>query len=562
MKQEKVTFIHSISAKITLLAVFIVVVSIGGSMLSASSKSRSVVETVNEHYILSLAEMGAQTIANIPAEMATEEQFSKVVSEISMKGVDSAYAYLVSADGTMLYHPTADKIGKSVENAVVKGIVSQLASGTVPEDAVVEYDFNGEIKYAGYALTPDYTIVVVSADKSEIVEPVNQMVRSMSITAVITLVICAIIGYLLSRFICIPLGHLTEIIKNTADLNFTHNAKSDSLCKRKDETGFMARELRVMRKNLREMVANIDTASQQITGNVDGLKQVTETVDHMCSDNSATSQQLAAGMQETAATTVNINENVGTMKEEADRLTEMAEKGADVSNEVMDRAKSLRNKTMTASSRTMEMYTSVKEKSEKAIEGSKAVEKINELTNTIMEISSQTGLLALNASIEAARAGEAGRGFAVVATEIGSLADQTSKAIADIGNIVKAVNEAVGNMTECLTETTEFLETNVIEDYKEFEQVGEQYQDDADVFKSNMNQVKDSMLQLSDLIESIAQALSGINDTVGEAAVGVSDIASKTSGMVEKTGATHDMVSECYSCADELREIVGRFILR
>lgn len=556
------SYIHSISAKITLLAVFIVVVSLVGSMINASSKSSDVVETVNAHYILSLAEMGAQTIGNIPAEIATDEQFSRVVSDISMKGVDSAYAYLVSADGTMLYHPTADKIGKTVENPVIKGVVSQLASGTVPEDAVVEYDFNGAIKYAGYALTPDHMIVVVSADKSDIVEPVNEMIRSMCITAAITLVVCVIIGYVLSRFICAPLESLTEIIKNTANLNFSHNAKSDGLCKRTDETGFMARELRIMRKNLREMVANIDTASQQITGNVDGLKQVTETVDHMCSDNSATSQQLAAGMQETAATTVNINENVGTMKDEAERLTEMAEKGADVSNEIMDRAKNLRNKTVTASSRTMDMYTSVKEKSEKAIEGSKPVEKINELTNTIMEISSQTGLLALNASIEAARAGEAGRGFAVVATEIGSLADQTSKAIADIGNIVKAVNEAVGNMTECLGETTEFLETNVIEDYKEFEKVGEQYQEDADVFKSNMNQVKDSMLQLSDLIESIAQALSGINDTVGEAAVGVSDIAEKTSGMVEKTGATHDMVSECYSCADNLREIVGKFVLK
>ena len=526
--------IHSISAKITLLAVFIVVVSLVGSVINASSKSRKVVENVNSNYILSLAEMGAQTIGNIPADIATDEEYSKIISEINMTGVESAYAYLVSEDGTMIYHPTADKIGQPVENTVVKEVVSQLASGTVPEDAVVEYEFNGGIKYAGYALTPDHMIVVVTADKDEIVKPVNQMIWFMSITAGITLVVCVIIGYLLSRFICTPLEHLTEIIKNTADLNFSHNAKSDDLCKRTDETGFMARELRAMRRNLREMVANIDTASQQ----------------------------LAAGMQETAATTVNINENVGTMKEEADRLTEMAEKGADVSNEVMDRAKNLCNKTVTASNRTMEMYTNVKEKSEKAIEGSKAVEKINELTNTIMEISSQTGLLALNASIEAARAGEAGRGFAVVATEIGSLADQTSKAIADIGNIVKAVNEAVGNMTECLSETTGFLETTVLEDYKEFEQVGAQYQDDADVFKSNMNQVKDSMLQLSDLIESIAQALSGINDTVGEAAVGVSDIASKTSGMVEKTGATHDMVSECYSCADELREIVGKFVLR
>ena len=70
MKQEKVTFIHSISAKITLLAVFIVVVSLVGSVINASSKSRKVVENVNSNYILSLAEMGAQTIGNIPADIA------------------------------------------------------------------------------------------------------------------------------------------------------------------------------------------------------------------------------------------------------------------------------------------------------------------------------------------------------------------------------------------------------------------------------------------------------------------------------------------------------------
>ena len=150
---------------------------------------------------------------------------------------------------------------------------------------------------------------------------------------------------------------------------------------------------------------------------------------------------------------------------------------------------------------------------------SELLEKINELTGTIMEISSQTGLLALNASIEAARAGEAGKGFAVVATEIGSLADQTSQAIANISAIVKEVNEAVGNMSECLEETTEFLEKSVSADYKEFEQVSEQYKDDANVFKNSMEGIKTSMAQLAGSIEQIASALSGINDTVGESSV-------------------------------------------
>ena len=266
-------------------------------------------------------------------------------------------------------------------------------------------------------------------------------------------------------------------------------------------------------------------------------------------------------MQETAATTVTINENINMIRTGAEDINNMSISGAKASEEIMERAENLQKKTVAATDRTMDMYSNVKEKATKAVEGSKAVEKINELSGTIMEISSQTGLLALNASIEAARAGEAGKGFAVVATEIGSLADQTSKAIADISQIVKEVNEAVANMAECLGETTDFLENTVVGDYKEFEQVSEQYKEDANVFKTNMEDVRSSMEQLAVSIESIAGALGGINDTVGESSIGVTDIAEKTSNMVEKTGATHDMVSECYACVENLKEIVQRFKL-
>ena len=562
MKEEqKVSFIHSISAKIMLLTVLAVVMSVLIVAFRAEAGTKKVVGDVSADYILSMAEMGVEIVNNLPQE-ADVGAYENALADISMEGIDSSYAYLVDTDGTMLYHPTAEKIGQPVENAVVLGVVAELAKGQVPVNETVTYDFKGVTKYAAYAITANRQIVVVTADEDEIMEPLNQIISKIMLLSLGILVAAIVLAYVVSQFICRPIQQITTIIVDTAQLDFRSNPNGAKLRSRRDETGEMANAVHVMRRNLRSMIGDIDTASNQITQNVDGLQEITTTVDHMCSDNSATSQQLAAGMEETAATTVTINENIEVIKNGADDINSMATEGARTSEAIMMRANDLRTKTVEASTRTMTMYNNVKTKAQEAIEGSKAVDKINELTGTIMEISSQTGLLALNASIEAARAGEAGRGFAVVATEIGSLADQTSKAIKDIGTIVDAVNAAVSNMAECLEETTGFLENTVLTEYKEFEQVSEQYQEDADTFKTSMNDVSDAMAGLANSIDAIAQALSGINSTVGESSIGVSDIAEKTSDMVEKTGTTHDMVEECYTYVEKLREIVSQFVLQ
>lgn len=562
MKEEqKVSFIHSISAKIMLLTVLAVVMSVLIVAFRAEAGTKKVVGDVSADYILSMAEMGAEIVNNLPQE-ADAGAYENALADISMEGIDSSYAYLVDTDGTMLYHPTAEKIGQPVENAVVLGVVAELAKGQVPVNETVTYDFKGVTKYAAYAITANRQIVVVTADEDEIMKPLNQIVSKIMLLSLGILAAAIVLAYVVSQFICRPIQQITTIIVDTAQLDFRSNPNGAKLRSRRDETGEMANAVHVMRRNLRSMIGDIDTASNQITQNVDGLQEITTTVDHMCSDNSATSQQLAAGMEETAATTVTINENIEVIKNGADDINSMATEGARTSEAIMMRANDLRTKTVEASTKTMTMYNNVKTKAQEAIEGSKAVDKINELTGTIMEISSQTGLLALNASIEAARAGEAGRGFAVVATEIGSLADQTSKAIKDIGTIVDAVNAAVSNMAECLEETTGFLENTVLTEYKEFEQVSEQYQEDADTFKTSMNDVSDAMAGLANSIDAIAQALSGINSTVGESSIGVSDIAEKTSDMVEKTGTTHDMVEECYTYVEKLREIVSQFVLQ
>lgn len=562
MKNKKgISLFHSISAKLMYLVIIVEIVAVVSSLAEIKIRAGSEMDQVYEDYMMTLSETLVGAVDRIPESSATPQEYAKNLKDVQVKGVSTSYAYLVDGDGTILYHPTEEKIGHQVENDAILKVVDQIGKGETPEDDVVLYKYKGEEKYAAYAITSRNQIVVVTADRSEILAPVIRVIRGIARMSILTLISCLIIGYIISRFISRPIYHLTSIIQDTAHLDFRHNPMSDKICKRKDENGLMAREVRTMRKNLRKMIGDIGQASDRITEDMDGLHKITGTISQMCSDNSATSQELAAGMQETSATTETINENVRTMKKEAEGINDRTAQGAKSSKEVMSRAKKLRDETIAASEKTLEIYKNVKTQADKAVEGAKAVGKIHELTGTIMEISDQTSLLALNASIEAARAGEAGRGFAVVATEIAGLAEQTSKAIADIGGIVQDVNEAVTNMSECLGATTDFLENTVITEYKEFEQISEQYESDADMFETSMTSISNSISQLTAAIESVSHALSGINDTIGESTVGITDIAENTGNMVAQTATSNNMVAESQECVENLKKVVDRFVL-
>ena len=552
--KEKVSFIHSIAAKIMLMVVVMVALSLMACISIANVRSSATVSNVNENFILSLTESAAKTLDKIPAEVDFSTQCAAVMQDMHMEGVSSAYGYLVDSDGTMLYHPTADKIGKSVENEVVKGVVSQLQSGNIPQDAVVTYNFNGTVKYAAYALTSDHKIVVMSADKGEIMEPITNMVRLMAVTMGVCLIICCLAAWLLTNMITKPIHQLTYIITRTANFDFTHNANSRRLYSRKDEIGIMAAEMHIMRKNLRDMVASIQDAGQKINENVSELNEVTDTVNQMCSDNSATSQQLAAGMQETAATTVTINENVSQIKGEAENINAMAEEGAKNSETVMDRALQLRTKTVTASNKTMDIYNSVKEKAEKAIEGSKAVEKINELTGTIMEISSQTGLLALNASIEAARAGEAGKGFAVVASEITHMANQTQDATVKITDLIENVSESIksvinvtNNMVNMIDGQNETTATTA-ESFRMIEK-------DSEMVASKAKELSGAVGELNEANKKIVDSISTISAISEEVAAHANDTLEESENNITVVEALIKVADELNGLANKLDNI-------
>ena len=488
--------------------------------------------------------------------------YGKLIGEIEISGVKGSYAYMVSPEGTMLYHKDSSKIGKPVENAAVKGIVTELKAGKKVPDGSCSYEYKGAYKVAGYAFTKSGNIVIVTADRDMMMSSVDMMKRSLVLYGLLCEVITVLFVYFFTVWMMKALRQVVPVINKTAAFDFSEDAESVKLEKRSDEIGIIARALSGMRDNLRGIVEAISEACKSIDTNVDEMKAMIDNVEHICENNSSTADELAAGMKETAGTTTAITQNTENVKKDAHSIDSLADEGTKLSGEVLVRANELASVTEKASVRTIELYEDVKKKSNEAITSSKAVSKIDELIGTIMSISSQTGMLSLNASIEAARAGDKGRGFSVVASEIRNLAGQTSEVVKGISTIITEVNGAVEKMSACLNQTISFLETNVLSDYQEFSNVSRQYKDDADAFGNRMNDVKKSIQNLNNEIEDIAGAISGIDITIKESSSGVNDIADKTSGMVSETLKSAEKVSGCREAISNLNDIIKRFKLQ
>ncbi len=132
--------------------------------------SRQFGETVYKSYAENLAEEAAKAVDLVTVDGAvTMSDLNDVLGGVTIKNVSGSYAYMVSPSGTMLWHPTPEKIGNPVENAAVKGIVADLQAGKTVNDGYVIYEYKGALKLAGYSFTDTGNIVLVTADYDKLI---------------------------------------------------------------------------------------------------------------------------------------------------------------------------------------------------------------------------------------------------------------------------------------------------------------------------------------------------------------------------------------------------------
>lgn len=406
----------------------------------------------------------------------------------------------------------------------------------------------------------DYIDTAIAAQDEEFSGYAVKKAATMIVACVVMLIIVAILIAMISRDITKSLKKIKEQFDIIAGGNFARKIQKPML-KRKDDFGQLANELEKMRESVRSLLAqvkieaaNIDTVVESIDSHVFNLNGEIEDV-------SATTEQLAASTQETAASAEQINGMTQQIEEAAREIAIRAQDGATEAEEIHQRATQTKDETVANRMKVKQMLSEIREGLEKALEDAKVVEQISVLADSILAITGQTNLLALNASIEAARAGEAGKGFAVVAEEIRVLAEQSKDAVANIQAVTENVNHAVRNLTSDSNRLLDFVDTDIVESFNNFEKMADDYNLDAAKINDLVSDFSATSEELVASITNITQAIDGISSASNDSAAGTTNIAQKTVSIASGSAEVMKGAKDAESSAEELRKNVNNFII-
>ena len=555
MKEKKRSYgFYSIKMRILGIVVLSVLFSTVLSVWTLVPMLKDSMLTTNRNYILDMTKSYGQML-ELVYENAGDSMYEmgvlpNLLSNAGVEDVTSSYAYLVDNTGMMQYHPTPDKIGKPVENEVVTGLISEIKSGRHPDDAVVSYDFRGVTKFAGYYVSQDLRfILIITADESEILEPMYAMTRRCIMSAGIALVICAGIGLAGALWTVRPLAAIGSVIARLEHLDFTVDEEQEKLNRRRDETGAMSRAVTKLTERLAEVTGNLQQQSISLMAAAEALdRNAGETIRTVGQVEQAVGD-IATGATSQANETQTATENVVAMGEMINKTSNEVEELNGKSKQIVASSEDAAVILGELGEINRKAVQAVGMISGQASATNESAQKIREATTLISSIAEETNLLSLNASIEAARAGDQGRGFAVVAAQIQKLAEQSNQSASQIEHIIEALLSDTTNAVHTMNEMQEIMGKQ-----------NEKMIGASDAFRKVKHEVDASVQSIGNIAHE-AQNLQSARSSVVDIVQDLTAIAQENAASTEETSASvteiASIIEDIANNASFLKEIAG-----
>ena len=531
--------------KSILFVAIMILLTAAATMLVAMPKVHSIMRDMTQNYIYDLADSNGRILdievysygVNVGL---SEENLKELFENVKVKGVDNSYAYVVAADGNVVYHPSADLIGKPAKNEAILQAAKEINAGKEVEPGVANNKVDGEMKYEAYYVNPrGCFILVVSANEEDVLGTANVVAKVMAVSAGLASIVCLVIAFIGFQLMFAPLKKIAEIVSRMGDLNFTRVPELDKLCTNGDETGLMARSVCVVQDKLGKVVSELQGQSQQLYQSSDSLNSNAAATAETIGQINHVVHDMAEGATSQAVDTQAATESVimiGNMVEETNREVAKFRKNVEVMHETgieaVQTLKELEDINAEVKNSIEQIYRQTNITNESAM-------KIKDAILLITSIADETNLLSLNASIEAARAGEQGKGFAVVANQIQKLAEQSNDSAMKVQEITNMVMEDSAKAVQTMDKVKLIMESQMQKvdlTGSMFEKVQEEIDHSMDGITNiyekteGMDHARDNLLDIVQSLTAIAEEnAAGTEEasaSVTEVSVVVEDISS------------------------------------
>lgn len=398
----------------------------------------------------------------------------------------------------------------------------------------------------------------IEAVNAEITAFLNQEAFMLTIILSILMIVVSFIVLVVTKDLNKTLGKTRKYADSLSegDLLFVIDEKQ---LQRKDISGQLSNSILAIQTNMKSLLQDIQLEAKELGTVVTGANSLMNSVTSQINTISDSTQNLSAGMEETAASSDQIQDTSNELTVAVNSMAEHAQEGASRVQEIHQRAEEAQISTTNNRENLRKVHTEIESSLAVAIKDAEIVSEIDILAHSIMEITSQTNLLSLNASIEAARAGESGKGFAVVADEIRKLAEESEKAVVHIQDVTRKVNAAVSSLSNDSSKLLSFVANDIVKGFDSFQGLVSYYREDAKYMDELATGFSATSEELLASIKEVLESINQVSNAANEGAIETTDIASTILTITEKCNHLSDTIQKAEASSQKLNTGISAF---